>query len=89
MISQSNCVFDAGKGTLEAIYEQYPSRFSAETDVYSGEIYQQHVTSGFLSDKANISFIFNTDGIPVFRSSKFTFWPLLLMINELPFRMRY
>ena len=32
-----------------------------------------------------ISVIFNTDGIPVFRSSGFSFWPL---INELPYRMR-
>lgn len=74
---------------MEALDEQYHVRLSADTDVYSGHLYQQHVSSGFLAQKRNISFIFNTDGIPVFKSSKFTFWPLLLMINELPFRMRY
>ena len=35
------------------------------------------------------SLIFNTDGVPVFRSSSFLFWQLYLLINELPYRMRY
>ncbi len=38
---------------------------------------------GFLADKHNISFMWNTDGIPVFRSSKFSIWPLYFRINEL------
>jgi hypothetical protein len=36
----------------------------------------------------NISFTLNTDGVPIFKSSKFSIWPVYLMINELPFKMR-
>jgi hypothetical protein len=32
----------------------------------------------------NVSFTWNTDGIPVFKSSKFSLWPFYLVINELP-----
>ena len=57
-------------------------------DIYDGRIYQHQVTNGFLKDERNISFIFNTDGIPVFKSSEYSFWPLYLLINELPYTMR-
>ncbi len=59
------------------------------SDIYSGVLYQELVSSGFLLDKCNISLIFNTDGIPVFKSSAFAFWPLYLVINELPYTLRY
>ena len=36
----------------------------------------------------NVSFSINTDGIPVFKSSKMALWPIFLMINELPFKQR-
>ncbi|XP_065906528.1 uncharacterized protein [Dysidea avara] len=54
----------------------------------SGKLYQNQVASGILDNKNNISLIMNTDDIPVFRSSKYSFWPIYLLINELPFRMR-
>ena len=59
------------------------------TDIYDGKVYQQLVSTGFLANGNNISLMFNSDGIPVFRSSGFAFWPLYLLINELPYRMRY
>ena len=59
------------------------------TDIYDGKLYQRQVAAGFLAEKNNISVIFNTDGVPVFRSSKFAFWPIYLLINELPYKMRY
>ena len=58
-------------------------------DIYDGGVYQEHVRTGFLCDGNNISFTVNTDGIPVFRSSSFSFWPIWLFVNELPYRMRY
>lgn len=73
------------------IYERYHLRKQQDgnyTDVYSGKLYQHHVTTGFLNNWHNISFTLNTDGIPVFRSSNFSFWPLYLMINELSFHLR-
>ena len=47
------------------------------------------VSSGFLSEFNNLSLLFNTDGVPVFKSSGFSVWPLHLVINELPFGTRY
>jgi len=44
--------------------------------------------NGILSDVKNISLMWKTDGIPVFKSSKFVLWPLYLVINELPYKER-
>ena len=54
-------------------------------DIYDGEIYLKHFKdNGFLSNKDNISFLWNTDGVPlVFKSSKVYIWPLFLVITEL------
>lgn len=46
------------------------------------------MNNGFLTNPSNISFSWYTDGVPVFKSSKVSFWPLFLTINELPFHMR-
>ena len=41
-------------------------------DIYDGEVYKRHTGSnGILSDERNISLMWNTDGIPLFKSSKF------------------
>lgn len=58
------------------------------TDIYDGVVYQHLVSKGFLSHPAHITLMFNTEGVLVFRSSGFSFWPLYLLINELPYRMR-
>ncbi len=39
-------------------------------------------------DTLKISLVLNTDGVAVFKSTNFSVWPLLLMINELPFHER-
>lgn len=58
-------------------------------DVYDSSQYQKlYENGGPLSEKNNISFTFNTDGVPIFKSSKTSIWPIFLMINELPYRMR-
>ena len=38
----------------------------------------------FLSSIGNISLTWNSDGIAVFKSSKYNIWPLYFAINELP-----
>ncbi|XP_052130279.1 uncharacterized protein LOC127751196 isoform X1 [Frankliniella occidentalis] len=43
----------------------------------------------FLSEKFNISFMWNTDGVCLYDSSKLQLWPLYLVINELPPEKRY
>lgn len=60
-------------------------------DIYDGVQYQKLSSPGQpLSDMFpfNISFTWNTDGIPVFKSSKYSIWPMYLMINELPYHQR-
>lgn len=56
-------------------------------DIYDGEKYQKW--QGFLNETAHISFLLNTDGVAIFRSSKFSVWPVWIVINELPKSQRY
>ena len=58
------------------------------TDICDGEIYQefrqkqiQDTHNGIIS----ISFTLNTDGALLFQSKNSLIWPVLLMINKLPF----
>jgi hypothetical protein len=55
-------------------------------DIYDGKHYKQY--GNILSNRNNISFIWNTDGIPLYKSSKTSMWPLYYVINELPLKMR-
>ena len=58
-------------------------------DIYQGTLYRKYVeNSGPLSSPDNISFTFNTDGAAVFKSSNVSVWPLFLVINELPYKLR-
>ncbi|XP_074100574.1 uncharacterized protein LOC141528425 [Cotesia typhae] len=58
------------------------------TDIFDGELYKTWTDNGFLSNPNNISFTWYTDGVPVFKSSKISVWPIYLTINELPFEDR-
>lgn len=55
-------------------------------DIYDGKLYKQY--DEILFNRNNVSFIWNTDGVPLFKSSKTSMWPLYYVINELPFKMR-
>ena len=55
-------------------------------DIYDGALYKKlSGNGGFLSFPDNVSFLMNTDGVPVFKSSKVSIWPLYLVINELDY----
>ncbi|XP_026465369.1 uncharacterized protein LOC113368277 [Ctenocephalides felis] len=58
------------------------------SDVYDGVLYRKYVQKGFLCNPDNISFTWYTDGIPVFKSSKISAWPIYLTLNELPIKER-
>lgn len=54
-------------------------------DIHNGEMYQSLREPGqFLANENNISLMFNTDGVPLYNSSKVSIWPVYLVINELP-----
>ena len=61
-------------------------------DIYSGQEYRKLMHPGGFLSKDNPSicrFSFNTDGVSPFRSSnRQNFWPIFLVINELPPRLR-
>lgn len=44
--------------------------------------------NGLLCHQENLSLAWNTDGGPIFKSSKSSMWPVMCMINELPMKMR-
>lgn len=59
------------------------------SDIYDGTIYQELSSNdGILSDPRNISFTWYTDGVKIFKKSKYEIWPIYLVINELPYSER-
>lgn len=67
-------------------------------DIYDSILYKKAV--GFLKNKLCaqnhefkhkliLTYNFNTDDAPIFHSSKTSFWPLQLLINELPVKLRF
>ena len=59
-------------------------------DIYDGLVYEKHFKNyGFLANPDNISFFWNTDGVPLFKSSNISIWPIFLIINELEPSLRF
>ena len=56
-------------------------------DLYDGSIYKS-LPENFITSDNKITFTWNTDGVPLFESSKISIWPFYLMINELPRKLR-
>jgi len=84
-----------GKGFYDSLRmtntDVTPSRLEL-TDICDGEMYHefrqkqiQDTRNGIIS----ISFTLNTDGALLFQSKNSSIWPVLLMINELPFSERF
>ncbi|XP_071509828.1 uncharacterized protein [Diadema antillarum] len=58
-------------------------------DIYDGKFYKEMMEPEQpLPDPNNYSYSFNSDGMPIFQSSKYSIWPLYIMINELPPHLR-
>ena len=54
-------------------------------DIYDGKRYRNFMKQLSGNDKKRYTTVtFNTDGAPLFESSKCSIWPTFLMINELP-----
>ena len=58
-------------------------------DIYDEKRYREFVKSLSESDKYRYATVtFNTDGAPLFESSRYSIWPIYLMVNELPYHIR-
>lgn len=63
---------------------------NAISDIYDGVMYKKlSQPNGILSDPNNFSYNFNSDGSPLYKSSKFSIWPIQLHLNELPPQIRF
>jgi len=72
---------------LDAI--RYPFRRQKDEtiqDIQDGTEYQKFA---ILETFGNLSFVFNTDGVRVFKGKPANLWPIYLAINELPPQVRY
>ena len=56
-------------------------------DIYDGSIYKS-LPPDFINNVNNVTFSWNSDGVPLCKSSKISIWPFYLTINELPFKLR-
>ena len=78
----------------KGFYETFQHRFTRpKTDtirgIYDGSVYRHLSQDGnILGSPDNISFVMNSNGTPVFKSSKVSIWPVFLIINELPSNLR-
>ena len=81
--------------SVDGFFESLQHRFKRTTargtyaDIYDGILHKNlSKDDGPLNSPNNISFTFNTDGAPVFKSSNVSIWPIYLVVNELPYRLR-
>ena len=59
------------------------------SDIHDGQLYRTlSASDGPLQEGKAISFTLNTDGVECYHSTNQSYWPALLMINELPFSER-
>ena len=59
------------------------------SDIYDGELYRNLASESILQGISYVTVTFNTNGIPVFQSSKYLLWPLDLIVNEFPVYQRF
>lgn len=57
------------------------------SDIINSDVYK-FLTNSKVIDINNISIQFNVDGVNYFKSSKRSLWPIMVQINELPYRLR-
>jgi hypothetical protein len=66
------------------------SNGSTLADITDGNYYRHLLDDGqFLANENCISGMFNTDGIPLYKSAHVKLWPIFLAINEIPLRQRF
>ena len=60
------------------------------SDISDGEMYRKLFEPGqVLYGNNNLTLIFNTDGVALYKSSRTEIWPIYLAISEIPAVERY
>ena len=52
-------------------------------DIFDGQMYKSVGDGALMDDPNAMSISFSSDGVPIFRSSGYSIWPLQAMLNEL------
>ncbi|KAL1435370.1 hypothetical protein MTO96_010991 [Rhipicephalus appendiculatus] len=71
---------------LDSIHKSLSDDKDEMTDITDGTLYR--TLRHKLTSKNDITLTVNSDGSPVFKSSKFSVWPVQVMVNELPVHIR-
>ena len=69
---------------LQYRFEKAEKQSTIISDIYDGCQYKKLFPGGPLDNPNNLTFSWNNDGVPLFKSSNFGSWPFFLSINELP-----
>jgi len=72
-------------GSLINIENRVKNNLDNCEDIFDGELYKSVMQE---YDYSRLSLTFNTDGVPVFKSSSCSIWPILCTVNELPPKLR-
>ncbi|KZS00647.1 Uncharacterized protein APZ42_002980, partial [Daphnia magna] len=64
-----------------------PDNDETKGDVFTGDRYKQYVMDGLIDDHT-VTLQINTDGAQKFKSSKYSFWPFMGIINETSYKTR-
>lgn len=90
-IEQQICTLLERNGIWTKIqqYKNLPSSSNIR-DIVDGTEYKKFKQNGgFLTNEDHLTVLFNTDGIPLYKSSKINIWPVFLAVNEFPPEERF
>lgn len=68
-------------------YLHFRKESDTESDIINGTLYRKLKSKNIIR-KNDISIQWNTDGVQLFNSSSRSMWPILVTVNELPYRLR-
>lgn len=91
MLSKNSEIVDDLMASIQSIKNKSQNNVCI-CEVYDSKIYQKTLQNCKIYDKKNcitLTYNFSTDGAPVFKNSKNSFWPLQIIINKLSPQIRF
>ena len=89
MYKTLSSVFVQITGTVCSILSLVIFTMGGICDVWNGQALRiQSSQGGFFSYTEHLAFSLSTDGVPLFKSSSKSFWPVYLVIHNLPPKIR-